>query len=301
MRRVRWAITLVVVALLAGVLFGCALFNSPPVVNFTVVPATGPAPLLVEYDATTTTDPNGDPLVYAWSFGDGTSGAAVSGFHTYNAPGVYEIRLVVTDIYADTAMMSRSILVTAPVGGLPTASFTATPTTGEAPLTVAFNASASSDPDGSIAAYQWDFGDGDTGTGVNAVHTFASAGAYIVTLTVEDNDGETASESLAILVTEPGNQLPVASFTATPEGSFLIPAEIDFDATASSDPDGSIVAYAWNFGDGDTATGPTVSHEYTSYGTYTVILTVYDDDGAPASAVRDVAIKPLIIYPLPII
>lgn len=281
--------------ILAGILSGCALFNGPPVADFTVIPATGPAPLLIEYDASTTVDPNGDPLTYAWDFGDGTTGTSISGFHTYAAAGVYEIRLVVTDIYGNQATLSRSVLVTEPEGGLPTASFTATPMTGAAPLTVVLNASASSDPDGTITAYLWDFGDGNTGTGANVVHTFASAGAYIVTLTVEDDDAETASESKAILVTEPGNQLPVASFTASPPGSFLIPAEIDFDASASYDPDGSIVAYAWNFGDGDTATGETVSHTYTSYGTYTVILTVYDDNGAPASDVKDVIIRPLVI------
>jgi PKD repeat protein len=295
MKRIRWAIALAFGGLLAAVLFGCALFNSPPVVNFTVVPATGEAPLLVSYDASTTVDPDGDPLTYAWTFGDGATGTAVSGYHTYAAPGVYEIRLVVTDIYGDFATMTRSVLVTAPTGGQPTASFTATPTTGTAPLSVAFNGSASSDPDGTIVAYGWNFGDGGTATGPNAVHTFASAGAYLVTLTVEDNDGLTATESMAILVTEPGNQLPVASFTADPTGSFFVPVTIDFDASASHDPDGTIIAYAWNFGDGDTATGETVSHEYTSFGTYTVILTVYDDDGAPASAVQDVVLKPFII------
>ena len=298
MKRTRWAITLTLGGLLAAVLFGCALFNSPPVANFTVTPATGEAPLLVAYDASTTVDPDGDPLTYAWTFGDGTTGSAVSGFHTYPEPGVYEIRLVVTDIYGDIATMTRSVLVTAPAGGPPAASFTATPTSGSAPLSVAFNGSASSDPDGTIVAYDWDFGDGGSATGPNAVHTFAAAGAYIVTLTVEDDDGLTASESLAILVTEPGNELPVASFEADPPGSFLVPVTIDFDASASHDPDGTIVAYAWNFGDGDTATGETVSHEYTSYGTYTVILTVYDDDGAPASSVEDIIIKPLVIVPI---
>ena len=82
MKRIRWAVALSLGGLLAAVLFGCALFNSPPVANFTVTPATGEAPLLVAYDASTTADPDGDPLTYAWTFGDGTTGtAAVSYTH----------------------------------------------------------------------------------------------------------------------------------------------------------------------------------------------------------------------------
>ena len=78
-----------------------------------------------------------------------------------------------------------------------------------------------------------------------------------------------------------GNQPPVASFTSS------CPAlACAFDGTGSSDPDGTIVSYAWNFGDGSTGTGPTPSHTYATGGTYTVTLTVTDDDGAidPASA-----------------
>lgn len=282
---------------MVAVLAACTLFNRAPVASFSVIPATGPAPLLVQYDASSTIDPDNDPLTYAWNFGDGTTASAISGFHTYAAVGEYEVRLVVTDSTGNTSTMTRAILVTAPDNEPPMASFTAAPTSGSAPLMVVCNASASNDPDGTIVSYHWDFGDGATAVGMNTVHGFTAEGAYVVTLTVEDNEGESATESKIILVSAPGNQLPVADFTADPEGSFLIPATIDFDASASYDPDGSIVAYQWNFGDGNSGAGETVSHTYTSYGTYNVILTVYDNTGAPASHIQEIVIRILIIFP----
>jgi PKD repeat protein len=69
------------------------------------------------------------------------------------------------------------------------ASFTATPSSGEAPLGVSFNASGSYDSDGSITSYAWNFGDGSNGTGATASHTYNSAGTYTAQLTVTDNDG----------------------------------------------------------------------------------------------------------------
>jgi len=278
-------------------LSACALFNQAPIANFTAIPATGPAPLLVQYDASTTVDPDNDTLTYSWDFGNGTTGSAISGFHTYTTPGTYEIELVVTDSSGSTSSLSRSILVTTPENETPVVSFTATPTSGAAPLTVVFNASASSDPDGTIASYHWSFGDGATATGKNATHGYSTAGAYVVTLTVEDNEGATSTGSLIILVSAPGNQLPVADFTADPEASFLVPTTISFDASASHDPDGSIVAYQWDFGDGDAGAGQTTTHQYTSYRTYNVILTVYDDAGAPASHIQEIVLRQLFKFP----
>jgi len=83
----------------------------------------------------------------------------------------------------------------------PTASFTATPTTGQVPLAVAFNAAASTDPDGSIAGYAWNFGDGGTGTGVSTNHTYTAAGTFTVTLTVTDNRGATGVATRTVSAT----------------------------------------------------------------------------------------------------
>ena len=266
---------------------GCSLFNGPPIASFTATPMTGPAPLTVLFDGSNSSDPNDDPLDYAWDFDDGATGDVISGFHTYTTPGEYEVELVVTDTYGETSRMTRAILVTAPENETPTAAFSAAPTSGQAPLVVTFNASASADPDGTITSYAWDFGDGGTATGVTALHTFASQGAYVVQLTVTDDGGATDSSTAAILATAPGNKVPIASFTADPtSGTF--PFDVGFDASGSYDLDGSIVAYQWDFGDGDSGSGETVTHTYDAFGTFTVVLTVIDNSGAPASATTEI-------------
>ncbi|ACQ79258.1 PKD domain containing protein [Beutenbergia cavernae DSM 12333] len=164
----------------------------------------------------------------------------------------------------------------------PTASFTA----GVTGLGVSVDASASSDPDGSIASYAWTFGDGQSGTGATASHTYAAAGTYTVTLTVTDDDGAPASTTRQVTVTAPPpNVAPTASFTSS-----ATHLAASFNASASSDPDGTIAAYAWDFDDGQTGTGATPSHTYAAAGTYTVTLTVTDDDGATDSVSGDVTV-----------
>ena len=119
----------------------------------------------------------------------------------------------------------------------PIASFTATPSSGVSPQPVALDASASTDREGPIAAYSWDFGDGSgTATGVTTNHVYQSPGTFTVTLTVTDRKGATGAASRTITVTP--NTPPTASFTATPSRG-LAPLTVAFDASASSDADGS--------------------------------------------------------------
>jgi PKD repeat protein len=165
----------------------------------------------------------------------------------------------------------------------PTAQASGVPTSGPAPLPVAFTAAGSSDSDGSIASYAWNFGDGGTGSGLTASHTYANAGSYTATLTVTDNDGATATKTVAITATSAlPNVSPTAVAAATP-ASGAAPLPVSFSAAGSVDPDGSIGSYAWNFGDGSTGAGLTTSHTYGSAGTYTATLTVTDNRGATAT------------------
>jgi PKD repeat protein len=175
----------------------------------------------------------------------------------------------------------------------PLAAFSAAPLQGPAPLAVAFDASASVDPDGVIAAYGWALGDGaTTASGVTIAHTYPDPGVFTVRLTVTDNRGATASAQRVISVTTAdGNLPPIASFTVTPaEGT--APLAVSFDATASRDADGLVVGYAWAFGDGNTGSGSTVQHTYTTAGTYLARLTVTDDRGATASTEVGVSVLP---------
>src|SRR5690606_24965600 len=97
----------------------------------------------------------------------------------------------------------------------PTASFTTDVTN----LGVAVDASASSDPDGTIASYAWAFGDGETGTGRTTTHTYAAAGTYTITLTVTDDRGATAQTTRNVTVAPPvPNVAPVAAFSSAVDG-----------------------------------------------------------------------------------
>ena len=164
---------------------------------------------------------------------------------------------------------------------IPQAEFSATAISGEAPLAVTFDASGSSDLDGSIMSYNWNFGDGGTGTGELFDYIFTEPGTYTVTLTVTDDQESSDVITTTITVTasaSSANESPVAKITATSlqDGT----SRIGFDATESSDVDGVIVSYTWDFGDGDTADGNFIEHEFIAAGDYTVVLTVTDDQGA---------------------
>lgn len=154
-------------------------------------------------------------------------------------------------------------------------------------LAASFDASGST-ASAAITGYAWDFGDGGSGTGVKPNHTYASAGTYTVKLTVTDANGSTATVSHAVTVSAP-NQPPTASFTSNCSG-----ATCSFDASGSSDPDGTVASYAWTFGDGSSGTGKTVSHTYTAAGTDTVTLTITDNSGATAT--RNATVSPTAVY-----
>lgn len=144
-------------------------------------------------------------------------------------------------------------------------------------LTVSVDGSTSTDSDGTVASYEWDFGDGAKGKGASATHAYGAAGDYTVVLTVTDNVGATHSTSHSVVVSAPpaDNVPPVAAFTSSVSG---LTATVD--GSTSSDTDGSIFEYSWSFGDGKSGTGAVATHSYASAGTYAVTLTVTDDDGA---------------------
>ena len=156
---------------------------------------------------------------------------------------------------------------------------------GVAPLTVQFNSDRSSD-DGLIVSREWDFGDGTTSLEISPSHTFTTTGDYVVTLTLTDDSDATASTTVTIAVTE----APVAVISADPESAESAPASIDFDGSASFDPDGEIVEYEWNFGDGSTESLMTLTHVYASAGAYRAKLTVTDDKGVTGSAEKLISI-----------
>ena len=239
----------------------------------------------VSFDSSGSSDPDGTIVAYDWNFGDGSSSNGSKATHTYTTAGTYNITLTVTDDAGDTSMDTTT--ATIGLGNQAPIADANNPYIGTVGVPLDFNGSHSSDPDGDIVAYDWEFGDGSTGTGVTPTHTYTAAGTYTVTLTVTDDMGATDSTSRTATIGQ-GNQAPIADANNPYNGTVGIP--LDFDGSHSSDPDGDIVAYEWNFGDGSTGTGVTSTHTYTSAGTYNVTLTVTDDKGATDSISRTATI-----------
>jgi len=269
--------------------------DSGAVAAFVVSPPSQCAsPLTVQFDASASSSDRGDITSFVWRFGDGSTGSGRVVLHTYPSAGTYAVTLAVVDSHgaADSLTLEIQIAGDGSVDGniLPIAAFVATPSSGPVPLRVAFDASGSADPDGSISAYDWAFGDGSTGAGVTASHTYGTAGTYTAKLTVIDSRGGTASTTQVIQVAAGGsNASPIAAFYASPD-SGTAPLTVTFNASASSDPDGSITSYAWAFGDGSTGAGVTVSHTYSTVGTYTASLTVTDNGGSTSKATRTISV-----------
>jgi PGF-CTERM protein len=167
----------------------------------------------------------------------------------------------------------------------PTASFSGSAAAPEVGETVTFTAANSTDGDGSIVSYRWDLdGDGafDDATGVEVTTSYDTPGEVAVRLRVEDDDGarETAETSVTVLAGP--NTAPSPSFSVDPAEP-VVGETVTFDATDSTDPDGSIVSYRWDLdGDGafDDATGATVTVSYSTAQEVTIALQVEDDAGA---------------------
>jgi PKD repeat protein len=244
-------------------------------------PYSGTVGAPVSFDGSGSTDPDGTIVAYNWEFGDGSTGTGVSPTHTYGAAGTFTVTLTVTDNAGATDTASTTATI-ADVPNAPPVADPNGPYTGTVGVAVTFDGTGSSDPDGTIVAWDWDFGDGNTGTDVSPTHTYATAGTFTVTLTVTDDEGATDSASTTATVSEVPNLPPVAD----PNGPYTgtVGVAVTFDGTGSSDPDGTIVDYEWDLGDGAVATGPTPTHTYGAAGTFTVTLTVTDDAGATDSA-----------------
>jgi PKD repeat protein len=141
-----------------------------------------------------------------------------------------------------------------------------------------FNGSNCKDSDGNITNYTWVFGDGNTGTGKTTVHTYYKIGNYTITLTVTDDGGKNDTDTTYVLITEKPNYPPIADFSYFP----LNPKTDDIIQfiDLSTDTDGTIVSYYWNFNDGRNTTDKNPNHTYITNGTYLISLIIKDNNNA---------------------
>jgi len=232
------------------------------------------------------TDSDGTVTGWAWQFGDGTTSTDQNPSHTYASAGTYSVTLHVTDNDGSGDGSSSQVTVTA-----------SAPHSNHAPqaefgrscqdLRCSFT-DRSSDSDGNLVSWRWDFGDGASSTDQNPSHTYGSAGSYKVQLTVRDNGGAEANvthTAEAQSAPPPSNKPPTADFDV-----HCKKRNCDF-TSKSKDDDGSIVAWQWDFGDGSISHEENKSHTYDQSGHYTVSLKVTDNRGATDTKQKKVDVK----------
>jgi outer membrane protein assembly factor BamB len=185
----------------------------------------------------------------------------------------------------------------------PLADFTWTPSNPIEGQSITFDASSSYDPDGSIVSYVWDFDDDgqfDDGSGIIETYTYQNTGDYQITVKVTDNEGLTDTQCYIVYVSGSDNEPPYADFTWTPsqpnEGE-----TVNFDASSSYDPDGSIVSYVWDFDDDgsfDDGSGVNPIYSWSNAGNYPVSLKIIDDDGAVDTETKTVSVGNVVQPPV---
>jgi PKD repeat protein len=245
--------------------------NNPPEVSISANPMSEYKPSNVTFNVFTD-DPDGSIKTCIIDFGDGTSSTTESKvyIHSYTDPGSYTVIITITDDKGAIATGNVTIMVK---NHKPQAVAYADVYSGKFPLTVNFSGSGY-DQDGIIIAYMWNFGDSTTSSIQNTTHTYIKDGTYEAILTVTDDNGDknTSSIIFSVLANEP----PVAVVTYSKVSRFTY----KFDASDSNDPDGTIVKYEWDFGDGSRITGiKSTNHLYESAGSYTIKLIVTDNNG----------------------
>jgi PKD repeat protein len=154
-----------------------------------------------------------------------------------------------------------------------------------------FDGRGSTDDNAPTLTYSWSFGNGRTGSGGLATHTFTSAGSFVPSLTVRDEYGLTSTVTLdPLAITEPAGNSAPAAVISPPTCVGLV---CNFGGSTSSDPDvGDAFTYAWDFGDGSTSTSANPSRAYAAAGTYSVSLTVTDGWGRASTTSVDVEVAP---------
>ena len=259
-----------------------SLVNVAPSAGFTFDPDEGTVGVDVRF-MDRSSDPEGKALEYLWDFGDGVTSTAMNPLHAFDSSGTKSISLTVTDDEEASDTLTREIMVYPNVR--PTADFSFSPSSGTID-DVFYFVDESVDEDGYIVSWSWDFGDGRGSGRSGPDHQFRDKGMRYVTLLVEDNDGNQDSVTKQVTVV---NLPPTAEFSASTT-SVLAGDDVRF-TDRSSDPEGKNLVYDWDFGDGSSSGDRSPAHEFVEAGTFTVELTVSDDEGASDSASVSVMVE----------
>jgi PKD repeat protein len=269
--------------------------NLSPQAKFSATPTSGDVILSVSFTDQSNPANDGSFIqTYQWDFGDGETAIKFdnSSFtYDYRRAGSFTPTLFVKDNLArlSSKFFGPTINVNGVVNNPPSPNFKWAQTSYSPTLKVQFT-DTSSDDEGPLVAWNWNFGDNQTADVQNPEHIYSAPGKYRVVLTVTDSGGLQVSGTIEITVEPPGNNPPIANFSFSQQNRKLV---IDFIDT-SSDTDGAITTWNWNFGDNSTDTVQNPSHTYLADGTYQVTLTVTDNGGKSNSITKNVVVNPLV-------
>ena len=240
-----------------------------PVAAFSASQTSGKALLTVKFTDKST----GSPASWKWSFGDGSSSFVQNPTHKYSKSGKYTVSLTVkNDKGSNTVTKTDYIQV---MIDKPIAVFSASPTSGKAPLTVIFTDKSTGIP----TKWQWSFGDGSSSFIQNPTHKYSKTGKYTVSLTVKNAKGSnTVTKTDYITVIDK----PVAAFSASPI-SGKAPLTVIFTDKSTGIP----AKWQWSFGDGSSSFVQNPTHKYSKAGKYTVSLTVKNAKGSNNKTMPD--------------
>lgn len=216
-----------------------------------------------------------------WDFGDGTNSISTNPQHNYAINGSLNVELIVT---SDNGCMD-TVTKAVTVFPLPQPSFNASVACEDYPTLFTNTSFISS---GSITNYVYDFSGLATSTAINPTFVFPSSGVYNVSLTTTSNFGCTASTIIPVNV----NAIPNADFNINPN-----PALINQNVTFTDVTSGQIVAWQWNFGDGEGDNQAITNHEYDQGGTFIVSLMVTDSVGCMDTISKSISITLLPVLP----
>jgi len=239
-------------------------------------------------------DPDRTMSGYIWDFGDGSNTTDQAPTHRFADDGTYNITFTV--LY-DSGRERTGVSALLTVDNLPPAvTILAAPAELRKGQEGTFRGCAT-DPDDlvSVPSLSWDFGDGTNASGPEASHNFSRSGTYRVALTATDEHGLNATAFTFVKV---ANLAPQALFAAPPPA--YLNETFRFDGSFSTDGDGPVVSYHWDFGDGTNATGAVATHDFALAGNYTVRLTVFDEEGASGTEEAVVWVREPPLPPRPV-
>jgi PKD repeat protein len=221
------------------------------------------------------------PRTYDWDFGDGNTATGNPVQHVYAQPGEYLVTLTVSNDCGTLSVQHTVIMEPCvPPNSTDFDWDPPDPAMGEQ-VTFSGSAQGSGPP-----TYAWDFGDGDTATGQVVYHTYQALGTYVVTLTVSNPCGQQIVQHEVVVACDPPHN---PGFTWDPPAPFAGDV-VTFNGTVQgSEP----LAYAWDFGDGNTGSGNPVQHAFAAAGNYAVSMTATNNCGT-AQASQWVHVEPAI-------